>query len=79
MRDLLGPEVEAGVIDPALLDAVSGLRKDRRKYRKHLHSRSKARHRLEAAQDLAREIARSPSSETPAQAHARQELQRLQT
>ncbi len=79
MRDLLGPEVEAGVVDPALLDAVSGLRKDRKKYRKHLHSRAKARHRLEAAQDLAREIARANGTETPPVAHARQELQRLQT
>ena len=77
MRDLLGPEVETGVVDPALLDAVSGLRKDRKKYRKHLHSRAKARHYLEAAQDLAREISRAGGAETPAVTHARRELLRL--
>lgn len=77
IRDLLGPELQAGVIDPPLLDAVSGLRKDRTKYRKYLHSRSKARHFVEAANDLAQEIARGGGAETPGVAHARTELQRL--
>ena len=77
MRDLLGPEVATGVVDPALLDAVSGLRKDRRRYRKHLHSRSKARHRIEAATDLAHEISRSGGTESPGVAHTRAELIRL--
>ncbi|TDW24515.1 PrsW family intramembrane metalloprotease [Kribbella kalugense] len=77
MRELLGPEVTAGVIDPALLDAVSGLRKDRKKYRKHLHSRSKARHLLEAAGDLAEEIARAGGADSPGVAHARAELLRV--
>lgn len=78
MRELLGPEVESGVVDPALLDAVSGLRKDRKKYRKHLHSRSKARHRIEAAGDLAQEIARAGGAESAGVAHARAELVRVQ-
>jgi RsiW-degrading membrane proteinase PrsW (M82 family) len=77
MRELLGPEVTAGVIDPALLDAVSGLRKDRKKYRKHLHSRSKARHLVEAAGDLAQEIARAGGADSPGVAHARAEVLRV--
>ncbi|TCO13129.1 protease prsW family protein [Kribbella steppae] len=76
-RSLLAPELETGAIDPALLDAVSGLRKDRKAYRKHLHSRSKARHLLEAATDLSRELARAHGAETPAVTHARSELHRL--
>jgi len=77
IRELLGPEVEAGVIDPPLLDAVSGLRKDRTKYRKHLHSRTKARHLVEATNDLAQQIARAGGAESPGVAHARTELRRL--
>ena len=76
-RGLLGPEVEAGVVDPALLDAVSGLRKDRKAYRKTVHSRRKARHLVEGAEDLAREIARAGGGESSRVEHARQELLRL--
>ncbi|MFG1620996.1 PrsW family intramembrane metalloprotease [Kribbella sp. NPDC049227] len=78
-RALLAPELETGALDPALLDAVSGLRKDRKVYRKHLHSRSKARHLLEAATDLSRELARARGAETPAVTHARSELLRLRS
>jgi RsiW-degrading membrane proteinase PrsW (M82 family) len=77
MRDLLGPEVAAGVLDPALLDAVSGLRKDRKAYRKRLHSRRTARHLIESANDLAREVARAGGQETDRVAHARAEVGRL--
>ncbi|WP_370969008.1 PrsW family intramembrane metalloprotease [Amycolatopsis sp. cg9] len=77
MRDLLGPEAEAGVVGPALLDAVSGLRKDRKKFRKQVHSRRRARHLLDAAGDLAREISRAGGEETGRVAHARAELERL--
>jgi RsiW-degrading membrane proteinase PrsW (M82 family) len=77
MRDLLGPEVAAGVLDPALLDAVSGLRKDRKAYRKRLHSRRTARHLIESANDLAREVARAGGQETDRVAHARSEVGRL--
>ncbi|MEV5966086.1 PrsW family intramembrane metalloprotease [Kribbella sp. NPDC051952] len=76
---LLTPELATGAIDPPLLDAVSGLRKDRKAYRKHLHSRRKAGHRLEAASDLARELARSNGTDSPAVTHARAELVRLQS
>jgi RsiW-degrading membrane proteinase PrsW (M82 family) len=76
-RQLLGPEVDAGTVDPALLDAVSGLRKERKAYRKHLHSRSRARHLVEAAHDLAHEIAQADGRDTPRVDHARTELHRL--
>lgn len=76
-RDLLGPEVEAGVLDPALLDAVSGLRKQRKAYRKRVRSRRTARHRVAAASDLAREIAHAGGAETVRVAHARAEVARL--
>jgi hypothetical protein len=65
------------VVEPGLLDAVSGLRKDRKRYRKQLHSRRKSRHLVEAANDLAHEIALSGGAETPRVAHARAELLRL--
>ncbi len=76
-RDLLEPEVETGALDPALLDAVSGLRKDRKAYRKHLHSRRRSRHLIEAANDLAQEIAAADGQETRRVTHARTELTRL--
>jgi hypothetical protein len=74
-RALLAPELES---DPALLDAVSGLRKDRKAYRKHLHNRRRARHLLEAASDLSQALAHSNATESPAVTHARTELHRLQ-
>jgi RsiW-degrading membrane proteinase PrsW (M82 family) len=77
IRALLAPEAEAGTIDPPLLDAVSGLRKDRRKYRKHLHSRIRANHLIEATNDLAQEIATARGNETTRVTHARSEVLRL--
>ncbi|WP_250037809.1 PrsW family intramembrane metalloprotease [Paractinoplanes maris] len=77
MRELLAPEVEAGVIDPPLLDAVSGLHKDRRHFAKLVHNKRRARHLIETAHDLAQEIAVSAGHETPRVAHARAELLRL--
>jgi protease PrsW len=77
IRDLLQPEADAGVISPDLLAAVSGLRRQRRAYRRRLHSRRRARHTIEAASDLAQEIARSGGADTPAVDHARSELLRL--
>jgi hypothetical protein len=70
--------VQASVIDQPLLDAVSGLRKDRKIYRKHLHSRRKARHLLDGAGDLAHELARADGHETDRVSHARAELRRIQ-
>jgi RsiW-degrading membrane proteinase PrsW (M82 family) len=76
-RALLTPELATDAVDPALLDAVSGLGKDRKAYRKHLRSRRTARHRLEAASDLARELARAGGTDSPGVVHARAELHRL--
>ncbi|MET1074574.1 MAG: PrsW family intramembrane metalloprotease [Umezawaea sp.] len=77
IRDLLAPELATGAVDPPLLDAVSGLRKDRKSYRKHLRSRRKARHLLEGAGDLAHEIARAGGDDSSGVVHARDELVRL--
>ena len=77
VRQLLQPESDAGVVDPALLAAVSGSGKDRKAFRKLVHGRSRARHLLDAAADLARELARAQGSETNEVAHARAELLRL--
>ena len=76
-RDLLAPELETGAVDPALLDAVSGLRKDRKAYRKQLHSQRASSHRIDAAHDLAHEIALAGGADTPQVDHARAELTRL--
>ncbi|TQS41330.1 PrsW family intramembrane metalloprotease [Cryptosporangium phraense] len=76
-RALLEPEVAAGVVDADLLTAVSGLRRDRKRYRKHLGSRRRARHLIEAAGDLAHEIATARGEDTPRVQHARAELLRL--
>lgn len=75
-RDLLTPEVDAGVVDPALLDAVSGLRKERKAYRKHLHSSRKARHMVEGAGDSPTR-SRAPAVRRPFGSSARSELLRL--
>lgn len=76
-RALLTPELGTGAIDPPLLDAVSGLRKDRKAYRKHVHSRKTARHLQEAAADLSRELASAGGNDSAAVTHARNELLRL--
>ncbi len=56
---------------------MSGLRKDRKAYAKHLHSRRKARHLIEGAGDLAHELATAGGQETDRVTHARSELRRL--
>ncbi|GHH27654.1 PrsW family intramembrane metalloprotease [Lentzea cavernae] len=77
IRRLLQPEVDAGVIDPALLSAVSGLRRDRKAFRRLVHGRSRSRHLQDATADLARELARAQGLETNEVLHARAELLRL--
>jgi RsiW-degrading membrane proteinase PrsW (M82 family) len=77
VRRLLQPEADAGVIDPALLGAVSGLRRDRIAFRKLVRGRSRSRHLVDAAADLARELARAQGLETNEVVHARAELLRL--
>jgi RsiW-degrading membrane proteinase PrsW (M82 family) len=76
-RDLLGPEVEIGAVNPELLSALSGLRKDRRAYRKGLQSRRRARHLVRAASGLAGQIAAAGGAETPSVERARSEVVRL--
>lgn len=77
MRDLLAPEAETRVISPELLDAVSGLYRQRRAYGKGLHNRRAGRHQIEAAHDLAHEIALADGAGTAEVQHARDELTRL--
>ncbi len=79
IRALLAPEADAGVLSPELLAAVSGLRRQRRRLRRHLPSRRRAGHLVEAASDLAQEIARSQGRDTPSVQHARNELLRIRT
>jgi protease PrsW len=79
IRALLQPEADAGVVDPGLLAAVSGLRRERRTYRRQLRSRRKARHLLEAASDLAHAIAQARGVDDRTVAHARAELLRLRS
>ncbi|MGW4209165.1 PrsW family intramembrane metalloprotease [Lentzea sp. NPDC004789] len=77
IRGLLAPEAETGVVDPALLSAVSGLRRDRKAFRRLVRNRRRARHLVEAAGDLARELALAGAHETERVAYARAELLRL--
>ncbi|NUO57757.1 MAG: PrsW family intramembrane metalloprotease [Hamadaea sp.] len=76
-RAILTPELGTGAVDPPLLQAVSGLRKDRRQYAKRLHNRRQARHLISGAQDLANAIADAHGAETPEVDHARAEIRRL--
>lgn len=80
MRDLMTPEVQNGTITPAELEALAGRRKQRRAYRKSEHghhSKRTAVHVLEAAADLAHELATAHGEPTPDVDHARDEIARL--
>jgi RsiW-degrading membrane proteinase PrsW (M82 family) len=80
LRDLLAPEAQAGVITEEELKAVSGTRKQRRRYVKSEDNdltRRKARALLVATGDLAEAIARSRATETEEVAFARSEISRL--
>ncbi|BCB88282.1 PrsW family intramembrane metalloprotease [Phytohabitans suffuscus] len=79
MREVMAPEVADGAITREELDTLAGDRKARRAYRKaaHGHDRRRRRHLLEAAHDLADELARSGGRETPHVVYARTELARL--
>ena len=82
MRDLLGPEVASGTITAAEADALAGSRHHQRKYVKTIHGhheRRTTKHVLEAAHDLAAEIARAHGEETDAVVFARSEVTRLRT
>jgi RsiW-degrading membrane proteinase PrsW (M82 family) len=80
MRDLLAPEVAAGVLTADEADAAAGPRKTRRAFVKSADghaARKAARHVVEAARDLADEIARAGGHDTDRVDHTRAEVARL--
>lgn len=80
MHDLLAPEVASGLLTA---DEVAATATSRHRQRKHIktirghHDRKTARHVLDAAHDLAEQIARSHGEETAEVAYARAEITRL--
>ncbi|MEV6521799.1 PrsW family intramembrane metalloprotease [Longispora sp. NPDC051575] len=82
MRAVMAPEADSGVITPEELDALAGTGKQRRAYRRagHGHADRRARHhRLEAAHDLADQLAASMGTDTDQVRFARAELDRLRS
>jgi RsiW-degrading membrane proteinase PrsW (M82 family) len=80
MREVMAPEVAGGAITREELDTLAGDRKARKAYRKSGHGHADRRrrgHLLEAAHDLADELARSGGRETRRVEFARAELARL--
>jgi RsiW-degrading membrane proteinase PrsW (M82 family) len=80
MRAVMAPEVDSGVLTPDELDALAGGWRARRAYKRKTHGRQARRlrhHRLEAAHDLADQIAASGGQETERVRFARAELARL--
>jgi RsiW-degrading membrane proteinase PrsW (M82 family) len=80
MREVMAPEVVDGTVTREELDTLAGDRKARRAYRKAAHGHADRRrrgHLLEAAHDLADELARSGGRETPRVRFARAELARI--
>jgi protease PrsW len=82
VRDVLQPEVDAGVITSEELDALVARRRARGKFIKAAEGRAEKRsrkHVLEAAHDLGNEIAKAHGAETDEVRHARAEITRLRT
>lgn len=82
MRDVLRPEVTAGVITNDELEALVGTRKHRRRFIKSNESRRERRatkHVLEAAHVLADEIAAANGNDTTAVQRARAEVAHVRT
>ncbi|MBB2940687.1 RsiW-degrading membrane proteinase PrsW (M82 family) [Actinoplanes lutulentus] len=80
LRAILAPEAERGLLTEAEVDAAAAGYRKRRAYRKAIHGhreRKTAKHVLEAANDLAQELARSVGRDTEAVEHARAEIERL--
>lgn len=79
IRDVLAPEVENGTMTEDELAAVSGNWKQRRRFRRHdgIGDRRRRAHRLEAAHDLANELATSHGEETDRVRFARSEVARF--
>lgn len=76
-RALLAAEVDRGVITADELEAAVGRRKQRRHFVKSQPHHRKAKHVLEATNDLADEIASADALDTPRVEHARAEIARL--
>jgi protease PrsW len=71
MRELMAPEVEAGVVTQAELDALAGTRSTLRSYTRAQPSPRTAKNVLDAENDLAHQIARDDGAETAAVQRAR--------
>ncbi|MFD7853874.1 PrsW family intramembrane metalloprotease [Streptomyces microflavus] len=81
MRDILAPEVAAGILTDTEVDAAGGGRA-RRAYRKTLPGRTgrkTGRHLITAATDLAQQLALSHGRTSDGVTHARNEITRLRT
>jgi protease PrsW len=79
MRELMAPEVELGVVTPAELDALAGSRSTLRSYIRSQPSRRTAEHVLEAATDLAQQLARDGGGDTAAVQRARAAVARARS
>ena len=80
VRDVMAPEEARGVITAAELDAVAGNRKARKAYRKvgrNRGERKRARYVLNAAYDLADELAAARGADTDRVRFARAEVGRI--
>jgi RsiW-degrading membrane proteinase PrsW (M82 family) len=71
MRELMAPEVALGVVTRAELDALAGPRSTFRRYVRSQPSRRAAKHVLEAATELAHQLARDDGVATAAVQRAR--------
>jgi hypothetical protein len=82
MRDVLQPEVDAGVITDEELEALVARYRVRRRFIKAAGGRRQRRarkHVLEATHDLADELATARGAETDEVQHARAEITRMRT
>ncbi len=79
MRELMSPEVELGVVTPAELDALAGPRSTLRSYTRSQPSRRTAAHVLEAATDLAQQLARDGGGDTAEVQRAREAVARARS
>ncbi|GAB89418.1 hypothetical protein GORHZ_060_00500, partial [Gordonia rhizosphera NBRC 16068] len=82
LRDMLAPEVDAGVITPEELNALAGSRRQRRKYIKSKDNnltKKQAKSVFVATTDLAEAIAKSGATETEDVGFARSEIARVRT
>ena len=80
MRDVMAPEQARNVISAAELDALAGNRKARKRYRKaspNRRERKRSRYVLNAAYDLAHELAGARGADTDRVRFARAEVSRI--